>query len=141
MSSRHLRRRGAVSGAVLALLAGLVLAVIGLVFLVQGIRAADQGYPLEAFGIAVETAVPGVILLVIAAVIAIGSLVALGGGGRTRRAYTSSGVTAWTVQPSPGVKEFGNPPPLPSHRAELAAAGLEAFPIAGGQWHVRRTVR
>ena len=75
MVSRPLRRRGAVNGPVLGLLAGIVLAIIGLVFLVQGIRAADQGYPAYAFGISVDNAVPGVILLVIAAVVAIWAIV------------------------------------------------------------------
>ena len=137
----RMHRAGAAGGPMLGLLLGIALAVIGLVFLIQGIRAANEGYAMMAFGIAVESALPGVILLVIAAAIAVWSLVALGGGGRPRHAFGTSGIVAWNNQPPTGVKEFGNPPALPSHRAELAAAGLEAYPLVSGQWGVRRLVR
>lgn len=140
MSAKRSRKGGAISGPVVGLLLGIVLAIVGVVFLVQGLRAADEGYAMAAFGIEVESAAPGVVLLVLAGVIAIGSLVALSGSGRPRRAFASE-VQSWTAQPPPGVKEFGNPPGLPSHKAELAAHGVEAYPLPNGEWAVRRIVR
>jgi hypothetical protein len=136
MSANH--RSGAAPGPVLGVLLGLALAVIGLVFLVQGIRAADLGYPLAAFGIPVENALPGVIVIVLGMGLALWSIRAMHTvGSRAPRTQ----VAAWHVQPPPDVKAFGDPPAMPSHRAQLAAAGLEAVRLAGDQWHVRPLAR
>lgn len=140
MSANRSRKGGAASGPMVGLLLGIVLAIVGVVFLVQGLRAANEGYPMAAFGIEVQSAAPGVILLVLSGIVAIGSLVALSGGGRTRRTFASE-VVSWTSMPPTGVKVLGNPPSLPSHRAELAAQGIEAFRLSSGEWAVRRIVR
>ena len=138
MAASRFRRKGSGRAPAWGLVIAIVLGITGLVAMYLSTEA-EEGAPTPTLlGVPLESAWPGAGLLILGLLLAGWSMRAMHHVG-SREPRTE--VRSWTVQPSPGAKEFGNPPPLPSHRAELAAAGLEAFPISGGQWHVRRLVR
>jgi len=132
------RKPGSGSRSGWGLAAALLIGLAGTVMLYR-VTNAEEGDPApEWLGVSLESVWPGSILLAAGIALAAWSMRALHLAGR-RQPRTE--VTSWIAQPPPGAKYFGEPPGLPSHKAELAAQGVEAHPLPNGQWAVRRIVR
>lgn len=135
MAGYRKRGTGRASGG--ALIAALALGLLGLVALFRA-TSAEEGESASLLGVPLESVWPGAILFLAAIAVAIWSMRAMHLTG-SREPRTD--VISWHIQPMPGTKYFGDPPALPSHRAELASQGLEAYRLGNGQWAVRRAGR
>jgi hypothetical protein len=120
----------------LGLLLGIVLGILGLIFIYQSVTVEEGLEAPMVMGISLQTPVPGIILLVAGLLIALWSIRGMQGMGGAVSPRTQ--VLSWTDQPPPGTKTFGNPPRMASQRELLAQEGLEAFKAPDGSWRVRR---